>query len=77
MTRLINNTSKSLGIDFHLYMLRHNVASKLITANVDPRTVMEILGHSTPVTTIGTYARSDDDLKRNAINLVEISRKPS
>ena len=71
----LNYISKKLGISFNLYALRHQFSSDLITSGVDPRTVMELMGHSSTDMTVGTYARSNIEKKRDA--LVEIGRKSS
>lgn len=62
----INTVKKRLGIDFHLYMLRHRFSTNLVTNNVDPRTVMELMGHKNFSMTV-SYARSDDEKKKIAI----------
>ena len=67
------NINKKLGTNFHLYANRHQFASDLITGGVDPRTVMELMGHSSTDMTVGVYARSNEETKRSA--LVEIGRK--
>ena len=58
-----------------LYTLRHQFSSDLITANVDPRSVMELMGHNNVNTTLGVYARSNPDIMRNAVE--EIGRRYS
>lgn len=60
---------------FSIYSLRHQFSSDMITSNVDPRTVMELMGHNNTNTTVGVYARSNDEKKRNALE--EIGRKIS
>ena len=54
-------------------MLRHRFSTKLVTANVDPRTVMELMGHKNFSMTV-SYARSDDEKKITAMeeNVKEI-----
>ena len=52
---------------FTMYTLRHELSTQLITHSVDPRTVMELMGHKSLDMTIGVYARSNDDLKREAV----------
>lgn len=69
----LNAVNRKLGTTFHLYANRHQFSSDLITSGVDPRTVMELMGHSSTDMTIGTYARSNITKKRDA--LVEIGRK--
>ena len=69
-----NLLQKCKGVDrFSIYSLRHQFSSDMITSNVDPRTVMELMGHNNTDMSIGTYARSNDEKKRQAI--VEIGRK--
>lgn len=69
---------KKLGIYFHPYMLRHRAATKIIVeGKADPRTAMEILGHSSIQTTLNVYSHSNSSEKIRVINLVENSRKPS
>jgi len=73
-----NLISKELGIEFHPYMLRHRAATKIIVeGKADPRTAMEILGHSSIQTTLNVYSHSNNDEKLKAIDLVEKSRKLS
>jgi integrase len=45
----------------HLHDLRHACGTYLITQGVDPRTVMEILGHSTFRLTMDTYTHVLDE----------------
>lgn len=73
----INTIARRQGIEFHLYMLRHRFSTELVTNNVDVRTVMELMGHKNPNMTV-SYARSDDEKKRNAISeLVTLSNTNS
>jgi integrase len=73
ITSKLTAINQKLGTTFHLYANRHQFSSDLITNGVDPRTVMELMGHSSTDMTVGTYARSNIEKKRNA--LVEIGRK--
>ena len=70
----ITTICRRLKISIHMYALRHNFATTMITANVDPRTVMELMGHKSVDTTL-KYPRSNEDLKQSAVSLVENSRK--
>ena len=63
----IHNAMVKANINFRPYMLRHAFSTKLITTNTDPRTVQELMGHKNINMTLD-YARSNDDLKRDAIN---------
>ena len=53
-----------------VYLMEHNFVTQLITNGVDVRTVQELMGHATPVTTV-SYARSSDDKKKEAISSLE------
>lgn len=69
---------KKLEIGFHPYMLRHRAATKIIVeGKADPRTAMEILGHSSIQTTLDVYSHSNEQEKVRVIDMVEKSRKPS
>lgn len=57
------------GLKFNMYRLRHNMATSLVTNNVDTRTTMEILGHAHYDMSL-YYATSNDELKENAIALI-------
>lgn len=70
MSNRIKGVARKLGIDFHLYMLRHRFSTKMVTNGVDVRTVMELMGHASPSMTV-SYARSDEAKKRSALELVE------
>jgi integrase len=50
-----------------LHDLRHTAASIWIGAGVDIKTVSELLGHSTPITTLNVYAHTDERRKKDAI----------
>ena len=65
----IHNAMVKANINFRPYMLRHAFSTKLITSNTDVRTVQELMGHKNISMTVD-YARSNDDLKRKAINKV-------
>lgn len=46
--------------------LRRTYASLLETEGVDPRTLQELMGHSSPIITLGLYARSHQGAKSDA-----------
>lgn len=62
----INYVCKRIGVKFNIYRLRHKFSTDLVTANVDPRTIMELMGHNNINQTLD-YARSNDKLKRDAL----------
>lgn len=63
---LIRAVSQKCGIPFNAYRLRHLLATDMVKNHVDTRTAQEILGHTSFSMTL-SYARSDDDLKGQAI----------
>lgn len=68
---LLRNYRKETNstIHFNLYRLRHNLATELVTANVDSRTTMDILGHASYSMSV-YYANSNDDKKKEALQLL-------
>lgn len=74
----VKRAGDAAGVEgFHLYGMRHVFDSDLVTNMIDPRTVMELMGHSNVQTTLATYARSTEAKRKEAIERVENSRKPS
>jgi integrase len=57
------------AVNFH--QLRHYVATQLIAAGVDARTVADRLGHSRPSTTLDMYAAPVSEMGRTAADLLE------
>lgn len=55
-----------LGIPGHLHLTRHTLGTNLAHAKVDPRTIMDIMGHSR-ITTTQIYLHTNEDAKRRAI----------
>lgn len=66
---MLRNILEGSGIKFNLYMLRHNMATTLITNGTDTKTTMELLGHAQYNMSLG-YANSSDKLKEEAIKLL-------
>jgi integrase len=56
VTLTFSRLRDELGVDVHLHSLRHYVATQLIGAGMDIRTVAGRLGHSRPSTTADIYA---------------------
>lgn len=48
------------------YTLRHQFSTDMLINGVDMRTIQELMGHTSSTMTLG-YARSNDELKRKAI----------
>lgn len=51
-----------------LHDTRHTVATTLLTSGVDVRTTAGVLGHSSPVVTMTTYAHLLSDVQRDAVD---------
>jgi len=51
--------------------VRHGCASLLMAQGVNPRVVMEILGHSQISLTLGTYSHVASELARNAADKID------
>ena len=57
--------------DIRFHDLRHSCASLLVAQGVHPRMVMEILGHSTIVLTMNTYAHIMSEAQRQALSVMD------
>ena len=66
---IIYRLCKADGIEFNMYRLRHNMATSLVTNNVDSKTTVELLGHANYDMSI-YYANSNEELKKDAIKYV-------
>lgn len=64
-TKALTSTLKKAGIDRHLSMhdLRHTFATLAIEAGVDPRTLQELLGHSSMAMTSRYLHASADKME--------------
>lgn len=76
VANVVSRVAKAEGIDFRMYMLRHGYDNDLLSAGVDPRSIMELMGHTEWNTTIG-YARSTMEKKAEIIAEREESQKKS
>ncbi len=70
--------AKRAGVCGRLHDLRHSCASWLLQGGTDVRTVAGILGHSTPVTTLGTYAHVMPGAQAQAVEQIadRLRRRP-
>jgi integrase len=67
---------KKAGLpDIRFHDLRHSAASLLLTLNVHPRVVMELLGHSQISLTMNTYSHVVPDLLREAVGKLGVTLK--
>lgn len=56
--------------DVRLHDLRHYVATRLISKGVDPKTVANRLGHSSPATTLSIYSHFVPEADRHASDIL-------
>jgi integrase len=72
--------AKGIGMKgFRLHDIRHGFASISLKQGTSVKEVSELLGHSSPLITLSTYAHTMEGVARNAVNrladsLVEVSR---
>lgn len=71
---------KNHGMDFYgIHSMRHFVASAMISKGTDAKTVSEILGHSTPATTLAVYTHAFNEVKARAtdeiVDMLHINEK--
>lgn len=56
-------------INFHA--CRHTFATRCIEIGVDPKTVSELLGHTTVTMTLNKYVHSNFEMQKKAVNLLD------
>jgi len=72
LTRVFDSLLTRAGLPHRrLYDLRHTAASILLAQRVDPRVVMDILGHSTMRLTMDTYAHVMAPARRDAAEAMD------
>lgn len=59
-----------------LHDLRHTTATRLLEANVNPKVVSEVLGHSSTAVTLEVYQHVSEDLIRQAASVLEAAIDP-
>jgi integrase len=62
--------------DIRFHDLRHSCATLLITLNVHPRIVMEVLRHAQISTTMNIYSHALPQVNRDALNALGALVKP-
>ena len=67
LRRVTETVKRQTGIPFHLHLLRHAFASRLLAAGVDIVTVSSLLGHGARMTTL-LFAHSSIDQMRKAVD---------
>ncbi len=61
--------SNNLGIHFHFHMLRHTLATKLVTNGADLKATQELLRHASITTTMNIYTHTNEELKKESLYL--------
>lgn len=70
--RVFHSICKDAGIEnFTIHGLRHSFASYLLAQGENPKTVAEILGHSSVTITLDTYSKLLPGLKEQAIGKLQ------
>lgn len=66
-TRIITKVKKTAGIDFHMYMLRHQFSSDLFRSGTDPAVIRDLMGHESASMSLD-YATTKEEDRENAVN---------
>lgn len=69
LEHLLWEISNELNIHFHFHMLRHTLATKLITNGADLKATQELMRHSSITTTMNIYTHTNEELKKEALYL--------
>jgi integrase len=67
--RRLAGKAKLVGVSFHA--LRHTAATWMVSAGVDARSAADILGHSTPATTLAIYSHAVASAKIAAVLTID------
>jgi len=67
LRRMTETVTRRTKVPFHIHLLRHVFASRLLAAGVDIVTVGDLLGHSAIMTSM-LYTHSSSEQKRKAVN---------
>jgi integrase len=74
MRRVSETVARRTKAPFHIHLLRHAFASRLLAAGVDVVTISHILGHSAVMTAL-LYTHSNPKLMREAVTKLGHGRK--
>lgn len=70
MRRRFNTLMKHLEIpDVHFHTLRHTFATQAIEEGINPKTVSELLGHSSVSITLDRYVHPSEEEKRKCMTI--------
>ena len=77
VTRHFHNALEKAGLPRQrFYDLRHTCASLLLAQGIQPRVLMEILGHSQISLTMNTYTHVMPQLDRDAVDKMNAALTP-
>ena len=65
--RVITKVKKSCGIDFHMYMLRHQFSTDLFRSGTDPVIIRDLMGHESATMSLD-YATTKEEDRKQAID---------
>jgi integrase len=74
LRRITATISAKAGVPFHVHLLRHAFASRLLASGVDIVTIGDLLGHSAAMTTL-LYSHSNPGLMRRAVDTLSGHRQ--
>jgi integrase len=74
LRRITATISAKAGVPFHIHLLRHAFASRLLASGVDIVTIGDLLGHSAAMTTL-LYSHSNTGLMRRAVDTLDGHRQ--
>lgn len=66
LRRVTETIRRKTGVDFHLHLLRHAFASRLMAAGIDIVTIGDLLGHSSSMVSL-LYTHSNPELRKRAV----------
>ena len=59
--------SNNLRISFNFHMLRHTLATKLVTSGADMKAIQELMRHASITTTMNIYTHINQEIKKDAL----------
>lgn len=65
--RIITKTKKAAGINFHMYMLRHQFSSDLFRSGTNPAVIRDLMGHESATMSLD-YATTKEEDRKQAVN---------
>lgn len=76
LRRSTETISRRVGFPFHIHLLRHTFATRLLASGVDIVTISALLGHGRSMTTL-LYAHTDEARKYRAVDTLKSMTVPT